>query len=305
MIGVWSRYIAGHGMGRAAIPAPALVLLSIVSVQVGAALTKVLFAAVGPAGAVFLRTAFGALILLLFWRPRFAGQRSAGFGTIIAFGLALAGMNLAFYAALERLPLGAAVTLEFIGPLGVALLASRRPIDFLWGLFAVVGIVLLGPLDGHLDPRGVAFALLAGVLWGLYIPLSARTGRIYPGVSGLTLAMGAAALFSAPLGLVAGGAHFLDARVLLFGLGVAFLSSALPYALELSALRRLPARTFGILLSLEPAAAAIVGAVALGESLTPRAFLAIGMVITASIGATLGTRQDKTETMPVTTVPTA
>jgi inner membrane transporter RhtA len=273
------------------VPAPAQVLLAIVSVQLGAALTKGLFAAVGPAGAVFLRVAFGALMLLLLSRPRLRGHTPADRATIVAFGLVLAGMNLAFYAALDRLPLGAAVTLEFVGPLGVALLGSRRPLDLLWGLLAAGGIVLLGPLGGGLDPRGVAWALLAGALWGAYIPLSARTGRTFPGGNGLALAMGAATIFAAPFGLVAGGERLLDARTLLFGLGVAFLSSAFPYTLELAALRRLPARTFGILLSLEPAAAALVGALALGEGLSPRALLAIGLVIVASIGATLGARR--------------
>jgi inner membrane transporter RhtA len=275
------------------VPAPAQVLLAIASVQIGAALTKGLFAAVGPAGAVFLRAAFGALMLMALSRPRFRGHAPAAWVTIVAFGLALAGMNLAFYAALERLPLGAAVTLEFVGPLGVALLSSRRALDIVWGLLAAGGIILLGPLGGDLDPRGVAWALLAGALWGAYIPLSARIGRTFAGGSGLALAMGVAAVLVAPFGLASGGTHFLDSRILVFGVGVAFLSSALPYTLELAALRRLPARTFGVLLSLEPAAAALVGALALGEGLTPSALIAIGLVLLASIGATLSARRDK------------
>ena len=293
MLGLRSRSAERSNPLLATIPAPAQVLLAIISVQLGAALTKGLFAAVGPAGAVFLRAAFGALVLLAFWRPRLAGHTLADRATVVAFGLALAGMNLAFYLALERLPLGAAVTLEFVGPLGVALLGSRRALDLLWGLLAAGGIILLGPLDGSLDPRGVAWALLAGALWGAYIPLSARTGRAFPGVSGLALAMGVAALLVAPFGLAVGGLRLLDARILLFGLGVALLSSALPYTLELAALRRLPARTFGILLSLEPAAAALIGAVALGETLSPRALLAIGLVVAASFGATMGAQRPK------------
>jgi inner membrane transporter RhtA len=284
-----SRLVAQFGT----VPAPAQVLLAIISVQVGAALTKGLFAAVGPAGAVFLRAAFGALMLLALSRPQFRGHTPAARATIVAFGLTLAGMNLAFYAALERLPLGAAVTLEFVGPLGVALLSSRRALDIVWGLLAAGGIILLGPLGGNLDPRGVAWALLAGALWGAYIPLSARTGRTFSGGSGLALAMGVAAIVVAPFGLAAGGTNFLDGRILLFGVGVAFLSSALPYTLELAALRRLPARTFGVLLSLEPAAAAFVGALALGEKLTTSALIAIGLVLAASIGATLSARRDK------------
>jgi inner membrane transporter RhtA len=287
----WLRRPARGTGAVAVIPAPAQVLLAIVSVQLGAALTKNLFVAVGPAGAVFLRTALGAAILLALWRPRVGQIPAGGRATIVAFGLVLAGMNLAFYAALERLPLGAAVTLEFIGPLGVALLGSRRALDLVWGALAIGGIVLLGPLNGNLDPLGVAWALLAGGLWGAYIPLSARTGRAFPGVSGLALAMGVAALFAAPFGLAVGGMRLLDPRIILFGLGVAVLSSALPYTLEMAALRRLPARTFGILLSLEPAAAAIVGMLALGEALSVRALIAIGLVSLASIGATLSIRR--------------
>jgi len=294
-VATWTRRTSTDGALLDAIPAPAQVVLAIVSVQVGAALTKGLFTTIGPAGAVFLRSAFGALILLAFWRPQLRGHAPGASATMFAFGLVLAGMNLAFYSALERLPLGAAVTLEFIGPLAVALLGSRRALDFLWGLLAAAGIALLGPLDGSLDPLGVACALLAGALWGAYIPLSARTGRAFPGGRGLALAMGVAALLVAPLGLATGGAHLLDTRILLFGLGVAILSSALPYTLELASLRRLPARTFGVLLSLEPAAGAIVGAVALSEGLTVRALIAIGLVVLASVGATLGARRSAHE----------
>lgn len=277
--------------GIATVPPPALVLVSIVSVQLGAALTKGLFATVGPAGAVFLRTACGALLLAALWRPRMRGRGAADRATVLVFGLVLAGMSLAFYAALARLPLGTTVTLSFVGPLGVALLGGRRPLDLLCGGLALIGIALLGPLGGGLDPRGVALALLAGALWGTYIPLSARTGRAFPGASGLALAMGVAAVITAPFGLVAGGARLLDPRVLLSGLGVAILSSVVPFTLEMAALRRLPARTFGILLSLEPAAGAIVGALALREGLAPRAVLAIGLVVLASVGATVGVRR--------------
>ena len=283
-----------------AVPPPAQVLLAIVSVQLGAVLTKGLFGAVGPAGAVFLRSTCAALLLLLLWQPRVRGQARADLATVLAFGLVLAGMSLAFYAALARLPLGAAVTLSFAGPLGVALLGSRRALDLLWGGLAVTGIVLLGPLGGGLDPRGVALALLAGALWGAYIPLSARTGRAFAGGSGLALAMGVAAAITAPFGLAAGGTQLLDPRVLLFGLGVALLSSALPFTLEMTALRRMPARTFGILLSLEPAVAALIGALLLGEGLPPRAIMAIGLVILASVGSTVGVRHTTHASPPLT-----
>ena len=210
---------------------------------------------------------------------------------MLAFGVVLAGMSLIFYAALARLPLGAAATLSFVGPLGVALLGSRRPLDLLWGGLALAGIALLGPLGGELDPRGVALALLAGALWGAYIPLSARTGRAFPGASGLALAMGVAAVITAPFGLAAGGARLLDPRVLLFGLAVAILSSVLPFTVEMAALRRMPARTFGILLSLEPAVGRHGRRAGLAaKGWPPRAVLAIGLVVLASVGATVGAR---------------
>ncbi|MFN8513394.1 MAG: EamA family transporter [Thermomicrobiales bacterium] len=290
MIDVAKRGNRRAGAG-ATVPPPALVLLSIVSVQLGAALTKGLFATVGPAGAVFLRTACGALLLVALWRPPVRGQARADLATVLAFGLVLAGMSLTFYAALDRLPLGAAVTLSFMGPLGVALLGSRRPLDLLWGGLALSGVLLIGPLGEGLDPRGVALALLAGSLWGAYIPLSARTGRAFPGASGLALAMGVAAVLAAPFGLAAGGAGLLDPRALLCGLGVALLSSVLPFTLEMTALRCMPARTFGILLSLEPAVGAIVGALALREGLSSRAVLAVGLVVLASVGSTVGARR--------------
>lgn len=283
----WER----RGGDIAPLPPPAQVILSIVSVQLGAALTKGLFAAIEPAGAVFLRTSFGALLLLALWRPRLRGQAPADRMTVLAFGAVLAAMSLTFYAALARLPLGAAVTLSFVGPLGVALLGSRRALDLLWGGLALAGIVLLGPLGGGLDPRGVALALLAGTLWGAYIPLSARTGRAFPGGRGLALAMGVAATLTAPFGLLAGGAGLRDPRVLAVGFGVALLSSVLPFTLEMAALRRMPARTFGVLLSLEPAVGAIVGALALREGLSWRALLAIGCVVLASVGATASARR--------------
>ena len=272
-----------------AVPPTGLVLLAVGCFQLGAAIAKGLFDSVGPAGAVFLRVGFAALILLLMWRPRLGGYARSDYGVAIIFGLALAGMNFAFYSALERIPLGVAVTLEFTGPLAVAVAGSRRLIDLLWVILAATGILLLAPLNlfggVDLDPVGVALALLAGTLWGSYILLSARTGRVFPGGTGLALAMCVGALALVPVGVAEAGYALLDPRILLVGLGVAMLSSAIPYSLEMEALRKLPARVFGVLMSLEPAVAALVGFVVLGERLGPRALAAVVLVTMAAAGA--------------------
>lgn len=275
--------------GAGAFPPTGLVLLAIGCFQLGAAIAKSLFDSVGPGGAVFFRVGFAALILLLLWRPRFAGHRRADYFTVIVFGLALAGMNFAFYSALDRIPLGVAVTLEFTGPLGVAVAGSRRALDVLWVVLAAAGILLLAPLnilgEVDLDPVGVALALLAGSLWAAYILLSAHTGQRFPGGTGLAIAMCVGAVVLVPAGVTSGGAALLDPRVLLVGLLVGMLSSAIPYSLELEALRKLPTRVFGVLMSLEPAVAAMVGFVVLGERLAPRALAAVFLVTVAAVGA--------------------
>ena len=257
--------------------------------QLGAAIAKGLFDSVGPAGAVFLRVGFAALILLVMWRPRLGRHARSEYATALVFGLALAGMNFAFYSALERIPLGVAVTLEFTGPLGVAVMGSRRLLDLLWVVLAAAGILLLAPLNlfggVDLDPVGVALALLAGTLWGSYILLSARTGRVFPGGTGLAVAMCVGALALVPVGVAEAGYALLDPGVLLVGFGVAMLSSAIPYSLEMEALRKLPARLFGVLMSLEPAVAALIGFVILGERLGLRALAAVLLVTVAAAGA--------------------
>ncbi len=263
-----------------------MVLASILSVQCGAALATTLFDEVGSSGAVFLRSLLGALLLLPFAG---AGLRSAGgrqLRDVALFGIALAGMNLCFYASLERLPLGIAVTLEFVGPLGVAIVGSRRRADVFWALLAAAGILLLSGgvgADG-IDPLGAVLALSAGAFWGAYILQSARVGT-EPGLGGLTLAMMISALLVAPFGVAEGGGELLAPSVLAVGLGVGLLSSALPYALELEALRRLPNAVFGVLMSLEPAVAALVGLVALSQGLAPLEAVAIALVVAASAGA--------------------
>ena len=268
-----------------------LVMFSIVSVQLGASIAKSLFDSLGPGGTVFLRISFAALVLLLLVRPKLRGHDRSGYFVATIFGLALAGMNISLYLAIDRIPLGVAVTLEFIGPLGVAVAGSRRMLDLLWVVLAAAGILLLAPLDvlgeTNLDPVGVAFALLAGCLWASYILLSTRTGSAFPGGTGLVIALCVGTVVLLPVGIAGGGYALLDPRLLLAGFGVAMLSSAIPFSLELEVLRRLPARVFGVLMSLEPAVAALAGFVVLGERLELRAVAAIFLVTVAAAGASL------------------
>lgn len=268
------------------VPPVVLVLAAISSVQVGAALAKTLFDEIGPGGTVFVRVAFAALLLAIVWRPRLAGQTRGDLWLALAFGLTLAGMNLAFYSALERIPLGVTVTLEFVGPLGVAVAGSRRALDLLWVALAAAGILLLSDFGAtDLDGLGVGLAFLAGCLWAAYIVLSARVGRVFPGGAGLALAMIVASVPLLPVGVAEAGADLLVPWILAAGAAVAVLSSAVPYSLELEALRRMPAGVFGVLMSLEPAVAALAGFVVLGEDLAARELIAILLVVAASAGA--------------------
>lgn len=263
-----------------------MVLGGIASVQLGSALVTTLFDELGPGGAVLLRTAFAALVLIALWRPaRGSVDRQSG-RDIALFGVVLALMNLSFYEALDRLPLGIAVTFEFTGPLAVAILGSRSRIDVLWAAIAGLGILMFAPDVGDgLDPVGVGFALAAASMWAAYILLSARVGRSPAGLGGLSVAMVLATIVLIPIGVHDGGGELLDPALAAVGLGVALLASAIPYVLELEALRRLRASTFGVLLSLEPAMAALIGAVALDQALAGREVIAIGLVVIASAGA--------------------
>jgi inner membrane transporter RhtA len=259
---------------------------SIVSVQCGAALATTLFDELGPQGAVFLRSSFGALALLILARGRLPSLRGRRLWDVVLFGLALAGVNLAFYAALDRLPLGVAVTLEFVGPLGVAVFGSRRRRDVIWALLAAIGIVLLSDGGGEgIDPLGAALALTAGGFWALYILQSARVGGSYPGLGGLAMAALIAAAIVAPFGIAQGGGELLVPSHLAVGLAVGVLSSAVPGALEMEALRRLPNAVFGVLMSLEPAVAAAIGFVALSQDLALVEVVAIALVVGACAGA--------------------
>jgi inner membrane transporter RhtA len=264
-----------------------LVLCSMTSVQIGAALASSLFGEVGPAGAVLLRGAFGALVLMFVAggrRPRWDDRAWVDF---LVLGFIFAGMNLAFYSAIVHIPLGVVVTIEFVGPLTIAVAGSRRRIDLFWALLATVGIVLLcGGLTGEgLAPGGVALAVLAGVFWGAYILQSAKVGSRQPGLGGLAVSMAISVVFLAPLGIAEGGSAMLDPSTLLVGAAVGILASAIPYGLEHEALRRLPTGVFGILMSLEPAVAALVGLIALSEQLSAAQTVAIFLVVIASAGA--------------------
>jgi inner membrane transporter RhtA len=266
-----------------------LVVGAVTSVQFGAAFAKSIFDEIGPGGAVFLRVLFAALVLAAIWRPRISGHGRRDVALILLFGLALAGMNGTFYAALDRIPLGIAVTFEFVGPLAVAVFGSRRRLDLVWVGLAAAGILLLSDFGGaDLDGLGVALALLAGAFWAAYILLSVRVGQAFPGGGGLALAMLVAAVPLAPMGVAEGGTDLLVPWVLAVGFAVAMLSSAIPYTLELEALRRMPAGVFGVLMSLEPALAATAGFIVLGEDLAAREVVAILLVVAASAGAARG-----------------
>ena len=276
-----------------AVPPTGLVLVSMLSVQVGAAMAKGLFHTLGPGGTVFLRIAFAALVLLAVERPRWRGYARADYLAVALFGLVIAGMNVAFYAAIARLPLAIAVTLEFVGPLGVAVAGSRRRLDLLWGVLAAIGIVLLAPIGRtSLDPLGVAFALLAGAGWAAYILLNVRVGRAFVGGSGLALSMAVAAIAALPVGISEGGPLLGNPQLLLAGFGVALLSTVIPFSLEHAALKRLPAHIFGVLMSAEPAIAAIVGVVLLGEALGLHGLLALACVVVATAGSARFGRRD-------------
>ena len=279
------------------LPPSSLLIFGMITVQLGAALAKDLFSSLGPAGVVFLRVGFAALTLLAIWRPwrhlraeRIAGAGRRDYLAVVAFGLILAVMNLTFYSALDRIPLGVTVTIEFIGPLSVAVAGSRRALDLLWVALAVGGILLLAPLGVlgtvPLDPLGLLLALGAGACWAVYILLTARVGKAFPGGTGLSLAMAVGAVALLPVGVAGAGSALLNPRLLLLGAGVGLLSSVIPYSLEMAALRRISTSAFGVLMSLEPAIAALIGWLVLREALELRAIIALVLVTTAAIGAT-------------------
>ncbi|NUR43897.1 MAG: EamA family transporter [Streptomyces sp.] len=281
-----SPALVRHPAGRGSLGGVGLVLFGAVSVQFGSACAALLFPRAGALGTVGLRIAFAALLLLAVTRPRLRGHSRTDWAVVTGFGLALGGMNLLFYQAIARIPLGAAVTLEVLGPLLLSVLVSRRAASFLWAALAFAGVCLLSGGDlGSLDAGGVAFALGAGAMWAAYILLNARAGARFPRLDGLAIAMCVAAFVSLPLGVAASGAALLEPGVLGLGLAIAVLSSGVPYTLELLALRRLSAGTFAVLMSLAPALAATAGWLVLGQGLSLPQCGAIGLVVVASVGA--------------------
>jgi inner membrane transporter RhtA len=265
-----------------------LVIGAAVSVQGGASVAKSLFPSFGPPGVVFLRLLFGSIALWATARPRLRTRPWHELRLVVALGVVLVTMNVAFYESLDRLPLGIAVTVEFLGPLAVAVLASRRALDFVWIAFAGAGVALLANGGGKsVHASGLALAALAGGFWALYITLGVRIGRIFPGVTGLAPAMVIGAVLIAPWGIWSAGDHLRDPQLMGAAVGVGLLSSALPWSLELEAMRRLPTNVFGVVSALEPAVAALAGFVLLHEHLHLRAWVAIALVVVASAGAAL------------------
>lgn len=280
----------GLRLSFGSVPPSALILLGIVSVQIGAGLAKDLFGQLSPDAVVMLRLFTSAVVLGVANRSALRGLRRThswrDLGVAVLFGLTLALMNLSFYQALTRLPLGVAVTVEFLGPLSVAVVASRRRLDLLWVLLALAGVVMLARGGGGVAATGLLFAVGAAVGWAAYIVLSGATGRRFSGSAGLAIASIVGTVITLPTGIGTGGAALLRPVPVILGIGVGVLSSVIPYSLEMEALRRLPARLFGILMSLEPAVGALVGLVFLGEVLGWREWFAIILVIAACVGAT-------------------
>jgi inner membrane transporter RhtA len=275
--------------GTDRVPAFALVLTGVGSVQVGAALARTMFDDLGASGTSLVRVLFAALALMVLWRPDPRRYNAAELRLVAAFGLVLGLMNLTFYLGLARLDLGVAVTIEFLGPLAVAVVGSRRRLDLVWAALAGVGIVLLANPGGanSVDPLGLFFILCAAACWAAYILLAKRAGRIFAGSHGVAMAMVVAALVPLAPGIVDGGSALLRPELLALGLGVGLLSSAIPYSLETEALRRMPANVFGVLMSMEPAVAALAGFLVLGQDLGPREIVAMAFVVAASAGVSI------------------
>lgn len=275
----------------------ALVIGSCLSLPFGAAVAAQLFPVLGPWGVTSLRVAIAALLLIVIVRPRPRGWTRPQWLAAVLFGVSLAAMNGFFYAAIDRIPLGPAVAIEFLGPLVLAAVLTRRLADAVWVGVALLGMALLG-VDGlvgaeALDPLGVLFILIAAGFWAMYIRMSARVGALIPGSSGLAMGLVVAAVLLVPVGVPAAATVAADPQLLLLAAVTAVLSSVIPYSFELAALRRLPQRVFGVLLSLEPAFATLAGWLILGQDATPLRVLAVALVIAASVGTTLGVRRDR------------
>ncbi|NGN70081.1 EamA family transporter [Streptomyces sp. A7024] len=278
--------VVRNAAGRGSLSGVGLVLAGTLSVQFGSAVAALLFPRAGALGVVSLRISIAALLLMVVCRPKLRGYARADWAVVGCFGVALGCMNMLFYQAIDRIPLGPAVTLEVLGPLALSVIAARRALSLVWAALALAGVFLLGRGGfDQLNLAGAGFALGAGAMWAAYIIFNSRAGARFPKLDGLAIAMGVAAIISLPLGVASSGAVLLEPGVLALGLGVALLSSGLPYTLELLALRRLPAATFAVLMSLAPGVAAVAGFLVLGQTLSVMECVAIGLVVVASAGA--------------------
>ena len=284
--------------GGRGVPAPLLVLGAVASVQCGSAVARTLFDELAATGVTLLRLGIAAVVLLVAVRPRVRRWTPEAWRAALLLGVAMGAMNLSFYLSLRTVPLGVAVTVEFVGPLVLALVQTRRMLDAVWTLLAAAGVVLLGSDPSGAPLGGLALALLAGLFWAGYILASARVGRVLPGVDGLAVALAVGALLVLPFGAKGASGVLADPALLLPAAGVALLSSVVPYGLELTALRTMPTRVFGILMSLEPAAAALAGLLVLGQALGAREVAALVLVSLASVGVTLGRRERDSEVPP-------
>jgi inner membrane transporter RhtA len=274
-----------------------LVVSAATSVQAGASVAKSLFPTLGPVGVVWLRLLFGSIALWVIARPELRSRPWRELRLVCVLGVVLVSMNVSFYESIDRLPLGIAVTVEFLGPLAVAIVASRRRLDLVWVALAGIGVALLAEGGGGKDVHvlGLALAALAAVFWACYITVSVPIGKAFPGATGLAPAMLLGAVLVTPWGIVSSGGHLDDPQLLGAAVGVGLLSSALPWSLELEALRRLPTNVFGVTLALEPAIAALAGLLFLHERLHLRSWFAIALVVCASAGASFEIRRERTE----------
>lgn len=274
-------------------PIPAVVI-AIISVQCGAAIAKGLFPEIGAAATASLRIGLSAAILLIAFRPNLFKLNSKQWKYVILYGASLGMMNMVFYLAIARIPVGLGVTLEFVGPLILAIFGSRRIIDFIWVALSIIGVALIAPWTSNgLDISGVLLALLAGVFWATYIILGGRISKIMKGGEAVSLGMLVATIIILPFGILSGGLSHLSPKLLGLGAALALLSSAIPFTLEIGALKQLPARTFSILMSLEPAMASLAAFAFLQEYLSVTECIAVGCVVVASAGSSFTAKRNK------------
>lgn len=276
-------------VARIRLPGWALILIAVVSVQIGASIAKSLFDTAGPEGVVFLRTSLAALLFYALWRPKITGYTTRQYIDLLLFGINIAVMMLSFYAAIDLIPLGIAVAIAFAGPLGIAVIGSRRPIDFFWVIVAGIGILLLSPLANvTLNPVGMLLAIASAVTWATYIYINKRVSRVFPAHVALPYGMMVAALTALPIGGVGALSIAGDLTLMAVAVIVALFSSMIPFALEYKALETMPPRVFGLLVSTEPVVATLIGLVVLQEAIGPREAVGIMLVTIAAVATTRG-----------------